>query len=57
MSGGVMSWKFNKLTHGKLLKTPEWDEWKKAKWLQLDQYYDQGMFGDPTFVTDLSGHI
>jgi 2-hydroxychromene-2-carboxylate isomerase len=32
----------------------EWDEWKQAKWLQLDQYYNQGMFGDPTFVKDHS---
>jgi hypothetical protein len=54
LSGGVLNWKFNKLTRGKLLKTTEWDEWKQAEWLQLDQYYNQGMFGDPTFVTDYS---
>lgn len=54
ISGGVHHWRFNKLTRGKLLKTPEWDEWRSAEWLQLDQYYDQGMFGDPTFVKDHS---
>jgi hypothetical protein len=57
ISGGVHHWRFNKLTRGKLLKTKEWDEWQEwqeSEWLQLDQYYSQGMFGDPTFVKDHS---
>jgi hypothetical protein len=53
ISGGV---KFNKLTSAKLLKikTKEWNKWKEAEWLQLEQYYSQGMFGAPTFVKDYS---
>jgi hypothetical protein len=54
ISGGVHHWSFNKLTRGKLLKTKEWNEWRDAEWLQLEQYYSQGMFGDPTFVKDYS---
>jgi hypothetical protein len=30
-----------------LIKSSDWDEWQKSKWLQLDQYYNQGMFGAP----------
>lgn len=54
ISGGVQHWRFNKLTRGKLLKQDDWDDWQKSEWLQLDQYYNQGMFGDPTFVEDYS---
>jgi hypothetical protein len=54
ISGGVHHWRFNKLTRGKLIKTKEWNEWQQAEWLQLDQYYNQGMFGEPTIVTDKS---
>jgi hypothetical protein len=39
-----------KLTHGKLIKQPDWDEWLASEYLQLDQYDAQGMFGDPTEV-------
>jgi hypothetical protein len=54
ISGGVHHWSFNKLTQEKLLKTKEWSEGRDAEWLQLEQYYSQGMFGDPTFVKDYS---
>lgn len=54
VTGGVQHWRFCKLTRGKLLKTPEWTEWQQSEWLQLNQYYDQGMFGEPTFVKDHS---
>jgi hypothetical protein len=54
LGGGVQHWKFSKLTRGKLLKSNEWDEWRRAGWLQLNQYYNQGMFGGPTFVKDHS---
>jgi hypothetical protein len=49
VSGGVQHhWRFCKLTGGKLmLKTPEWNEWQQSEWLQLNKYYDQGMFGEP----------
>jgi hypothetical protein len=35
------------LTRGKLLKQPDWVDWQNLEYLQLDQYYDQGMFGKP----------
>jgi hypothetical protein len=52
ISGEVQHWTFCKLTQGKLLKTDKWDQWQQSEWLQLDQYYDQGIFGTPTFVKD-----
>jgi hypothetical protein len=33
-----------RLTQGKLLKQLDWKEWQESEYLQLDQYYDQGMF-------------
>ena len=36
-----------RLTRGKLLKQPDWDEWQASEYLQLDQYDAQGMFGQP----------
>jgi hypothetical protein len=39
-----------KLTRGKLLKQPDWSEWQDSEYLQLNQYYDQGMFGTPQWV-------
>jgi len=41
-----------KLTHRKLLKQPDWSEWQDSEYLQLNQYYDQGMFGTPQWVDD-----
>ena len=41
-----------RLTRGKLLKQPDWDEWQDSEYLQLDQYFDQGMFGIPQRVDD-----
>jgi hypothetical protein len=35
------------LTRGKLLKQSDWKEWQESEYLQLDQYYNQGMFGTP----------
>jgi hypothetical protein len=51
-SGGVFQYSFSKLTRSKLLRQHDWDEWQKAEWLQLDQYYSQFMFGAPTKVMD-----
>jgi deoxyuridine 5'-triphosphate nucleotidohydrolase len=39
--------KSKRLTRRKLKQTKEWDRWKLAEWLQLDQYYGQKMFGEP----------
>ena len=36
-----------RLTRGKLLKQPNWAEWQQSEYLQLDQYEEQGMFGNP----------
>ncbi len=36
-----------RLTRGKLLKQPDWDEWQTSEYLQLNQYDAQGMFGQP----------
>jgi hypothetical protein len=39
------------LTQGKLLKQNDWHDWQDSEFLQLDQYFSQGMFGDPRAVT------
>jgi hypothetical protein len=36
-----------KLTRGKLLQQDDWTDWQDSKFLQLDQYAAQGMFGAP----------
>ena len=41
-----------RLTRGKLLKQPDWTDWQTSEFLQLNQYYDQGMLGDPHIPTD-----
>ena len=41
-----------KLTRGKLLKQSDWSDWRDSEYLQLDQYYNQGMFGAPQYVTE-----
>jgi hypothetical protein len=40
-----------KLTHGKLLQHQDWSDWQDLEYLQLNQYEDQGMFGQPVGVT------
>ena len=47
----VVNWVM-KLTQGKLLKQPDWHEWRVSEYLQLNQYYDQGMFGSPQLVDE-----
>ena len=41
-----------KLTRGKLLKQPDWNDWRDSEYLQLDQYFEQGMFGIPQCVDE-----
>ena len=36
-----------RLTRGKLMKQPDWEEWSTAEKLQWDQYEEQGMLGTP----------
>jgi hypothetical protein len=52
MMGGVLNVVTHvmKLTHGKLIKQPDWDAWLASEYVQLDQYDAQGMFGAPTAV-------
>jgi hypothetical protein len=40
------------LTRGKLLKQPDWNDWQKLDFLQLDQYDKQGMFRTPVLKND-----
>jgi hypothetical protein len=50
--GGVLNvdTRVVKFTQGKLIKQPNWDEWLASKYMQLDQYDAQGMFGNPTAI-------
>jgi hypothetical protein len=36
-----------RLTCRKLLKQSDWTDWKESEYLQLNQYFNQGMFGTP----------
>ena len=36
-----------KLTRRHLKTLPDWDDWEQSEFKQLDQYWEQGMFGDP----------
>jgi len=53
-SGGVLNVvnSVMKLTRGKLLKQPDWNDWRDSEYLQLNQYYDQGLFGTPQLVDE-----
>ncbi len=50
--GSVMNLVTNamKLTRKRLLQTPDWSDWRKSEWTQLDQYEAQKMFGMPVKV-------
>jgi hypothetical protein len=54
--GGVLQYitRACRLTCGVLMKQDDWDEWQQAKFLQLDQYELQNMFGQPVVVSDIS---
>ncbi len=41
-----------KLTRGKVLQQDDWTDWQDSKYLQLNQYNTQGMFGSPLAPTD-----
>jgi len=34
------------------LKQPDWNDWRDSEYLQLNQYYDQGLFGTPQLVDE-----
>jgi hypothetical protein len=53
-SGGVLNMvsRVMKLTRGKLLKQPNWNNWRDSEYLQLNQYDEQGMFGTPQLVDE-----
>jgi hypothetical protein len=48
-----------RLTRGKLLQQDDWSDWQSSKYLQLDQYNAQGMFGTriPTSQEDAVFHL
>ena len=37
----------SKLTRRKLIKCSDWDDWESSEFKQLDQYFEQGTFGEP----------
>lgn len=39
-----------RLTRRKLQIQPDWEDWKKSEWKQLDQYDDQGTFSKPCYL-------
>ncbi len=41
-----------KLIRGKLLQQQDWSDWQDSEYLQLNQYEDQGMFGQPVAVNE-----
>ncbi len=49
LSGDIFSYvtRVMQLTRGKLLKQSDWQDWQDSEFLQLDQYFTQGMFGYP----------
>jgi hypothetical protein len=53
-SGGVYNMinRVMKLTRDKLLKQSDWNNWQDSEYLQLNQYYNQGIFGTPQRVDD-----
>ncbi len=53
-SGNVLNYTTHimKLTCGKLINWDDWLDWQDSKFLQLDQYNAQGMFGDPVAAGD-----
>jgi hypothetical protein len=52
MSGKVHNYTTHvmRLTRGRLLQQSNWSDWQHSKYLQLNQYDDQGCFGEPTSV-------
>ncbi len=53
-NGSVLNYvsKAMKLTRGKLLEQQDWLDWQDSEYLQLNQYEDQGMFGQPVAVRE-----
>ncbi len=53
MDGDILNTitKVMKLTRGKLLQQQDWNNWQESEYLQLNQYEDQGMIGQPTAVS------
>ena len=41
-----------RLTRGKLKTAPDWSEWQQSEGVMLDQYEEQGLFGEPVPATD-----
>jgi hypothetical protein len=39
-----------RLTRGRLLQQTDWEDWQHSEYLQLNQYSNQGCFGEPTAI-------
>jgi hypothetical protein len=53
-SGSILNYttRTMKLTRGKLMNQDNWTDWQVSKYLQLNQYDAQGMFGNPVAAVD-----
>ena len=54
LDGGVYNFESlaMRLTRGKLITAPDWSEWQHSEGVMLDQYEEQGLFGEPVPATD-----
>ena len=52
LSGDICNYttRVMRLTRGRLLQQSDWTKWQTSENLQLNQYYDQKCFSDPTIV-------
>jgi hypothetical protein len=53
-SGNILNYttRIMKLTWGKLMNQDDWTNWQASEFLQLDQYDEQAMFGNPVSTKD-----
>ena len=58
IDGGVYNFESlaMRLTRGKLKTAPDWSEWQQSEGVMLDQYEEQGLFGEPVPAT-LAPHV
>ena len=54
LDGGVYNFESlaMRLTRGKLKTAPDWSEWQQSEGVMLDQYEEQGLFGEPVPAKD-----
>ena len=47
LDSSTLSKRKGKLTRRKLMKCSDWNDWEASEFKQLDQYHEQGTFGEP----------